>query len=103
MDILMAANRRHKDAQRQSGHAQTKPLMPRSCGDGTSCVSAFLFVVASRSAQCCLLVRARRPAAWCAVAYQVMFIPTVRLALELNGIISLLVLPSMWSIPMKKL
>ena len=55
----MAVNKRHKDAQRQSGHAQTKPLMPRSCGDGTSCVSAFLFVVASRFAQRCLFLRAR--------------------------------------------
>lgn len=55
--------------------------MPRYGGDGEPCVSAFL----------------------CVPAYQAMFIPRVMLAFELSGIISLLVLPSMWSIPMKRL
>lgn len=35
--------------------------------------------------------------------YQVMLMPNAKLALELRGMNSLLVLPKMWSIPMKKL
>ena len=35
--------------------------------------------------------------------YQVTLMPNAKLALELRGMNSLLVLPKMWSIPMKKL
>ena len=44
-----------------------------------------------------------KPQKFISVPYHVTLIPIDTLALELRGIHSLLVLPRMWSIPMKKL
>ncbi len=40
---------------------------------------------------------------WIVICYHVMLIPTFTLAFELSGMPSLLILPRMWSMPIKKL